>query len=114
MFNILGIEIMLGTNYFLGFQIFRVLSYIYLGWNSVRIKFITSNTIKQDPFGIYVGFGSVEIYFYYIKLGSDFRVPSICPALVKRDVSFWAEGTNYFLNILSQAQCCIKRCCSKQ
>ncbi|CAG7896916.1 unnamed protein product, partial [Brassica rapa] len=30
---------------------------------------ITRNTIKQDPFGIYVGFRSVRIHFYRIGLG---------------------------------------------
>ena len=38
---------------------FRVLSNIHLGSGSVRIIPITRNTIKQDPFGIYVGFGFI-------------------------------------------------------
>ncbi|CAG7861709.1 unnamed protein product, partial [Brassica rapa] len=49
---------------------------------SVRIIPITRNTTKQDPFGIYVGFGSVRIHFYRIGFGSGFRVRFICPALV--------------------------------
>ncbi|KAL0838335.1 hypothetical protein Bca101_090225 [Brassica carinata] len=61
---------------------FRVLSDIHLGSDSVRIISITRNTIKQDPFGIYTGFGSVRIYFYRIGFGSGFRVRFICPALI--------------------------------
>ena len=61
---------------------FRVLSDIHLGPGSVRIIPITQNTKKQDPFGIYVGFGSVRIHFYRIGFGSDFRVRFICPALL--------------------------------
>ncbi|CAF2060593.1 unnamed protein product [Brassica oleracea] len=52
---------------------FRVLSDIHLGPGSVRIIPITQNTKKQDPFVIYVGFGSVRIHFYRIGFGSDFR-----------------------------------------
>ena len=66
---ILGIEIMFGTSSFLGFWMFRVLSDIHLGLGSVWIIFITRNTIKQDPFGIYVGFGSFRDLFlsYWIR-----------------------------------------------
>ncbi|KAG5388564.1 hypothetical protein IGI04_030105 [Brassica rapa subsp. trilocularis] len=53
---------------------FRVLSDIHLGPGSVRIIPITQCTKKQDPFGIYVGFGSVRIHFHRIGFGSDFRV----------------------------------------
>ena len=60
---------------------FRVLSDIHLGSGSVRIISITRNTIKQDPFGIYAGFGSVRIHFYRIGFGSGFRVRFIWPAL---------------------------------
>ena len=60
---------------------FRVLSDIHLDSGSVRIIPITRNTTKQDPFGIYVGFGSVRIHFYRIRFGSGFRVRFICPAL---------------------------------
>ncbi|CAN6852397.1 unnamed protein product [Brassica oleracea] len=49
---------------------------------SVGIIPITQNTKKQDPFGIYVGFGSVRIHFYRIGFGSDFRVRFIYRALV--------------------------------
>ncbi|KAL0828448.1 hypothetical protein Bca101_052126 [Brassica carinata] len=48
---------------------------------SLRILSITRNTIKHDPFGIYVGFGSVRIHFYRIGFGLDFWVRFICPAL---------------------------------
>ena len=60
---------------------FRVLSDIHLDSGSVRIIPITRNTTKQDPFGIYVGFGSVRIHFFRIGFGFDFRVRFICPAL---------------------------------
>ena len=60
---------------------FRVLSDIHLDSGSVRIISITRNTTKQDPFGIYIGFGSVQIHFYRIGFGSGFRVLFICPAL---------------------------------
>ena len=60
---------------------FRVLSDIYLDSGSVQIILITRNTTKQDPFGIYVGFGSVRIHFYRIGFGSGYRVWFICPAL---------------------------------
>ncbi|CAG7864039.1 unnamed protein product, partial [Brassica rapa] len=60
---------------------FRFLSYIHLITGSVRIIPITQNTIKQDPFGIYVRFGSIQIHFYRIGFGSDFRVRFICLAL---------------------------------
>ncbi|KAG5396846.1 hypothetical protein IGI04_018660 [Brassica rapa subsp. trilocularis] len=43
---------------------FRVLSDIHLDSGSVRIIPITQNTTKQDPFGIYIGFG-------FIFIGSD-------------------------------------------
>ncbi|CAF1848781.1 unnamed protein product [Brassica napus] len=36
---------------------------------SVQIILITRNTIKHDPFGIYVGFRSVRIHFYQIGFG---------------------------------------------
>ena len=62
---------------------FRVLSDIHLGSDSVRIVPITRNIIKQDPFSIYVGFGSVRIHFYRIGFDSGFRVQFICPARVK-------------------------------
>ena len=78
---ILGIEIMFGTSSFWKFWMFRVLSDIHLGSGSVRIISITRNTIKQDPFGIYAGFGSVRIHFYRIGFGSRFRVRFICPVL---------------------------------
>ena len=45
---------------------FRILSDIHLGKGSVRIIPITRYTIKQNSFGIYTGFGSVQIYFYRI------------------------------------------------
>ena len=61
---------------------FRVLSDIHLDLGSVRIIPITRNTTKQDPFGIYVGFGSVRIHFYQIGFGSGYRVRFICPALL--------------------------------
>ena len=48
---------------------FRVLSDIHLDSGSVRIIPITRNTTKQHLFGIYVGFGSVRIYFYWIRFG---------------------------------------------
>ena len=60
---------------------FRVLSDIHLDSDSVQIIPITQNTTKQDPFGIYVGFGSIRIHFYRIGFGSGFRVRFICPAL---------------------------------
>ena len=60
---------------------FRILSDIHLDSGSVRIIPITQNTTKQDPFGIYFGFGSVQIHFYRIGFGSGFRVWFICPAL---------------------------------
>lgn len=31
------------------------------------------NTIKQDPFDIYIGFRSVRIHFYQVKFGSNLR-----------------------------------------
>ena len=61
---------------------FRILSDIHLDSDSVRIIPITRNTTEQDPFGIYVGFGSVRIHFYRIGFGSNFRVRFICPALI--------------------------------
>ncbi|WZZ19355.1 hypothetical protein YC2023_112444 [Brassica napus] len=61
---------------------FRVLSDIHLGPGSVRIISITQYTEKYDPFGIYIGFGSVRIHFYRIGFGSDFRIRFICPALL--------------------------------
>ena len=73
---------------------FRVLSDIHLGPGLVRIIPITQNTKKQDPFGIYVGFGSVRIYFYRIGFGSDFRVRFICPALI------WTKKTNILSNLI--------------
>ena len=78
---ILGIEIMFGTSSFWKFWMFRVLSGIHLGSGSVQIIPIIRNTIKQDLFGIYGGFGSVRIYFYRIRFGSGFRIRFICPAL---------------------------------
>ena len=60
---------------------FRILSDIHLDSGSVRIIPITRNTTKQDPFGIYVGFGSVQIHFYRIGFGLGFWVRFICPAL---------------------------------
>ena len=39
------------------------------------------NQKKNDPFGIYVGFGSVLIHFYWIRFGLDFWVRFICPVL---------------------------------
>ena len=82
------------------FWMFRVLSDIHLGPGSVRIIPITQNTTKQDPFGIYVGFGSVRIHFYRIGFGSGFRVRFICPALSDiqlflshlQNVSFFKKG----------------------
>ena len=53
---ILEIEIMFRTSSFWNFEIFWVLSSIHLGSGSVWIISITRNTIKQDPFGIYIGF----------------------------------------------------------
>ncbi|KAL0748538.1 hypothetical protein Bca101_030540 [Brassica carinata] len=47
----------------------------------VRIISITRNTIKQDSFGIYVGFGSVQIHFSRIRFSSNFWVRFICPTL---------------------------------
>ena len=61
---------------------FQILSDIHLGPGSVRIIPITQNTKKQDPFGIYFGFGLVQIHFHRIGFGSDFRIQFICSALV--------------------------------
>ncbi|KAG5400268.1 hypothetical protein IGI04_014875 [Brassica rapa subsp. trilocularis] len=52
---------------------FRVLSDIHLDLGSVRMIPITRNTTKQDPFGIYVVFGSVRIHFYRIGFGSGMQ-----------------------------------------
>ncbi|CAN6837213.1 unnamed protein product [Brassica oleracea var. botrytis] len=46
---------------------------------SVQIILITRNTIKHDPFGIYVGFRSVRIHFYqsdsvYLPALLDFAI----------------------------------------
>ena len=89
---------------------FRVLSDIHLDSGSVQIVPITRNTTKQDPFGIYVGIGSVRIHFYRIGFGSDYRVRFICPALVRMFLNFglsliqifaglvrvWITHLNYF------------------
>ena len=66
---ILEIKIMFVYKFFLGFWMFRVLSNIHLSSGSVQMILIIRNTIKQDPFGIYVGFGSVQIHFYRIRFG---------------------------------------------
>ena len=57
---------------------FRVLSDIHLDSGSVRIISITRNTTKHDPFGVYVGFGSVRIYFYRnsVLLSGSVYLPS--------------------------------------
>ena len=63
----------------LGFWMFRILSDIQLGSDSVRIIPITRNTIKKYSFGIYIGFGSIQINFYRIGFGLSFQVRFICP-----------------------------------
>ena len=53
---------------------------IYLDSDFVRTKLIIRNTIKQNPFGIYVIFDSVRIVFY--QIGSDFWICFICEPLL--------------------------------
>ena len=53
---------------------------IYLDSDFVRTKLIIRNTIKQNPFGIYVIFDSVRIVFY--QIGSDFWICFICQPLL--------------------------------
>ena len=86
---------------------FRVLSDIHLDSGSVRIIPITRNTTKQDPFGIYVGFGSVRIHFYRIGFSSGFRVRFICPALTlilksPNNLSFFFLRIKKFFLILNK------------
>ena len=66
---------------FLRFWMFWVLWDIHLGSRSVQIIPIIRNTIKQDPFGIYVGFESVQNQLYWIGFGSGFWVWFICSSL---------------------------------
>ena len=51
---------------------FWVLSDIHLGSGSNNTH--NPKYQKQDPFGIYVEFGSVRIHFYRIGFGSDFQI----------------------------------------
>lgn len=68
-FVILKIEITFGTKSFGKFKIFQIVLDIHLGLGLVRIILIIRNsTIKQNSFRIYVGFESVQIYFF--RLGS--------------------------------------------
>lgn len=50
---------------------FWVLLDIHLDLGTVRIILTIQDTIKEDPFSIYAGFGLVQIHFYRIRFSTN-------------------------------------------